>query len=649
MIKNNKYQIVKLVTILLILIIPFSISDYSDNVKPEKITSDLRFYEINTCSISLFEFLIKNPNVIYQDHYKIRFNNYSSIECFGQITGIDQIGYVFNISIGTNTLLNLFLQSGIWILLISLFKKKEIFKFKIIRINSSLFVSLLVCILIYSEARFYKNNMYLIDLTLVSTYKYIFSYILFIAFYSSTIIETRNNRFVNYFPFLFLIMGLYSGTNFYFWIIPFLVIGVETIYLNLRLKRFFYIYNIFVFFWSYQALGVYYFLKPDKIRGLSLTSYNFLSVMVWSYLFIIFLFGILNYIKSNSKYVNYTDVSNNYLVVSTIIIIFGYLGSSMPLINFLNFYFFGQTKFGTTNQDLFSQTLWGENIAWRGFFPSAETVGEFFAIALFLYCIVQLKNGFKFSLKHLLLFFPVLGLYLSNNKAATFLLIVSLFFVLRKSYSFNKKYEYLFYFFSIIFLFYLIRFENLLFSFDFTSEKILEMSSIYGFEYDRSTAYEYLISVRESNFLVYIMFSLFSSFAFFINRSELWGLFFARYNPNIQELMFGTGPYSLSNHYSEIDIASLRVNTGDPLGFLLPHSSLLLCFTFFGLFGSIFIIYLLINQIRKTKKYNYEIYIIAIFILINLIKSDSILYMPSLITYLIFIYSSGTKKWKTKF
>ena len=40
----------------------------------------------------------------------------------------------------------------------------------------------------------------------------------------------------------------------------------------------------------------------------------------------------------------------------------------MPLINFLNFYFFGQTKFGTTNQDLFSQTLWGENIAWRGFF-----------------------------------------------------------------------------------------------------------------------------------------------------------------------------------------------------------------------------------------------------------------------------------------
>ena len=167
------------------------------------------------------------------------------------------------------------------------------------------------------------------------------------------------------------------------------------------------------------------------------------------------------------------------------------------------------------------------------------------------------------------------------------------------------------------------------------------MATIYGFDYDRSSAYEYLTSAAGSNYLVYSVFSLFSSFAFFINRSELWGLFFARYNPNIQELMFGTGPYSLSNHYSEIDIVSLRVNTGDPLGFLLPHSSMLLCLSFFGLFGSIFIIYLLINQIRKIKKYNYEIYIIVVFIFINLIKSDSILYIPSLITYFIYFSSKA--------
>ena len=123
MTKTNLY--LKIILFLLIILLPFSISDYRDNVTPEKISSDLRFYEINTCSISLGEFLVHNPNVIYQDHYKIRYNNYSSLRCFGQITGIDQIGYVFNISIGTNTLLNLFLQSGIWILIISLFNKKE--------------------------------------------------------------------------------------------------------------------------------------------------------------------------------------------------------------------------------------------------------------------------------------------------------------------------------------------------------------------------------------------------------------------------------------------------------------------------------------------------------------------------------------------
>ena len=122
--------ILKLILLTLLIVVPFSLSDYSDNIVPEKITSDLAFYEINTCKISLFEFLFQNQNVIYQDHYKIRFNNYSSIGCFGQITGIDQIGYNFYISIGTNTLLNIFLQSLIWTLILSIFPIKKLFKVK---------------------------------------------------------------------------------------------------------------------------------------------------------------------------------------------------------------------------------------------------------------------------------------------------------------------------------------------------------------------------------------------------------------------------------------------------------------------------------------------------------------------------------------
>ena len=124
-ISDNSLIIFKLIIIIFLILLPFSISDYTDNIVPEKITSDLRFYEINTCSISLNEFLIHNPNVIYQDHYKIRFNNYSSIKCFGLITGIDQINHEFYISIGTNTVVNLFLQSVFWLLIISLIKKNH--------------------------------------------------------------------------------------------------------------------------------------------------------------------------------------------------------------------------------------------------------------------------------------------------------------------------------------------------------------------------------------------------------------------------------------------------------------------------------------------------------------------------------------------
>ena len=154
---KNKLLRLKLLFILILIIFPFSISNYTDDITPEKITSDLRFYEINTCSISLTEFLIQNPNVIYQDHYKIKFNNYSSIRCFGQITGIDQIGYEFYISIGTNTIVNLFLQSTIWLLLISTIKATSKSNIKLYNITNILIVTFLMLGGILSQKRFYSK------------------------------------------------------------------------------------------------------------------------------------------------------------------------------------------------------------------------------------------------------------------------------------------------------------------------------------------------------------------------------------------------------------------------------------------------------------------------------------------------------------
>jgi hypothetical protein len=45
--KVNKSNMAKIIFLLFLILFPFSISDYGDNVTPEKITSDLAFYEIH--------------------------------------------------------------------------------------------------------------------------------------------------------------------------------------------------------------------------------------------------------------------------------------------------------------------------------------------------------------------------------------------------------------------------------------------------------------------------------------------------------------------------------------------------------------------------------------------------------------------------
>jgi len=631
----KKQKSLKLLLLLLIVLVPFSISDYADNVQPEKITSDLRFYEINTCSISLNEFLIENPNVVYQDHYKIRFNNYSSIRCFGQITGIDQIGYTFYISIGTNTLVNLFLQSIFWLLVLSFLPKKKDYKYTYRQIISSAVIALMICILIYSEFRYYQRTIFEMDLSIYDAYKYLFVYIFLITFVSSTIVESRSYTMINYFPFLYLFIGVFSGTNIYFWLLPFTVIGVKYIMSESRIWSFLNIIHLIIFIWSFQAMGENYYLKPDKIRGLSLTSYNFLTTFVWSYLIFLCIYGVYAYLKISSHDLDYVRLTKSFLLSSFFILSFGYVGSSMPYINFMNYYYFGQNKYGTDSQNLLQNNAWGESVAWRGFYPSAETIGEFFAFSILLFVIVKVNTRTEWGYNFLMLVpLAAFGLFLSNNKAATFLLTLTIFFTISKKYEVGTYKKYTLYLSALILLIYFIRFENLFFSFDFTRDKILEMANLYGYDYERSSGYLEMVSIKDEGKITYFIISVLSQISFLINRSELWGLFVARYNPTSNELLFGTGPYSLANHYSEINISSIRVNTDSQLGFLLPHSSILLLLVFIGLLGTVVLLVTLILKLRKLKQINYEAYILLFFATFNLIKSDSILYFSSVFTIL---------------
>ena len=383
---KNRYLIaIKVVFLLFIIIIPWSISDYGDNVRPEKITSDLRFYERNTCSISINEFLISNPNVIYQDHYKIRFNNYSSIKCFGQITGVDQINHVFYISVGSNVLVGLFIQTSFWLLLLSFIKKDENkLSLKIKDFVPIFIIPLFLIFGLYSETRFYSKNLYLIDLTKYDHYLNLYTYFLFVTFFSYMIFLNRKEHLIYSVPYLFLFMMLFNGFNLYLPVVFFATYGLKKILSGKLSKIFLTVLSLYSLFWLYQAAGNNYYLKPDKIRGLSSTVYTFSSTFYWTVITFTFVVGIFYYFSSKKEKFDYSFLIKPSLLSGVAVLIVGYLSSGNPLIRFMTYYYSGLTKYPTDNQNLFLLNEWGEKVAWRGMFPSAESIGEFFGLILLL-------------------------------------------------------------------------------------------------------------------------------------------------------------------------------------------------------------------------------------------------------------------------
>ena len=152
--------------------------------------------------------------------------------------------------------------------------------------------------------------------------------------------------------------------------------------------------------------------------------------------------------------------------------------------------------------------------------------------------------------------------------------------------------------FAIGVLIYFIRFENILFSLDFSSKNMLNLANAYSLDYNISSSLNFLTNLNENSIVTFFILAI-GQFAFLINRSELWGIFIARYNPNFFEFLFGTGPFALSDHYGDIDIISKRLSTGTDLGFLL-HSSVLLIFLFLESLVLFFIFYYLKNYCKNS-------------------------------------------------
>ena len=170
----------------------------------------------------------------------------------------------FYISIGTNSIVNLLLQSSVWILLISLIKSKKQFNFDLKSLTSQIIGVLLICFLIYSEKRYYSKMLFEFDLEVQRSYVYLFSYFFYVSFFSYYVLKTRDKKIVYFIPFGYLIMGLYSGLNIYFLMIYFLIIGIEVILKDKKIKKYFNFYNLIILFWGYRAISQNFYLNLIK-------------------------------------------------------------------------------------------------------------------------------------------------------------------------------------------------------------------------------------------------------------------------------------------------------------------------------------------------------------------------------------------------
>ena len=162
-------------------------------------------------------------------------------------------------------------------------------------------------------------------------------------------------------------------------------------------------------------------------------------------------------------------------------------------------------------------------------------------------------------------------------------------------------------------------------SYEFTSSSIISQSTAFQYDNIYSSYLKLLNSNQERSSLFSSAFGLFSTIGYFLNRSEMWGLFFTRYNPTYTELLIGSGPLNFGQLYGEVVI-------NDPESFLLPHSSLLSLVVFIGIVPLIMLFVLLAINLIKSKK-NYEFVLISTYVLINIIKNDSINYLVVFVFY----------------
>ena len=656
--KNPKFKnLIIVLTILISLCLAFGL-DSKDNIYPaiEINDSSIGYYQSTTCNISLIKVLKENLN----NKLNLNFNNnnYPEIHCFGKVTGLDKVNDQYIVSIGTNSLLTFLLQSIIWILLLLMTSKELNFS----QINLIL-VSLLSIFFTFqqlSEARYYSRiNSYFDNSINIQNYYLLTVFLLFYLSFMmlSMYLEVNKQELLNYFPFIFLIIGAFNGFNLGFFSMIFAYLGLRAIFRNEINKKFSVIYFLFFIFWLLGTRENNTFFDGDKLISFINTSNSTSSLVYWGILFYLIIIGLYYLVKSSS--IEFKKIAHSFLISSNLVIIFGLLGAKFPIVNFLNLIVFGQNKKGINSLSSV------DGNTWRGFSASAESIGEFYGFLILFIFLGVIKDKLNFDKKLiLLLILPTYGLYKTNN-FAVILSLISLIAILLGNYYIKKTkikktililLPILFLTLSFLItinlgfeyisqhLLYEASLHSNLFNYLSSEAKSIEITRFFNAgqidslltvenNYTASSTLLFLSDIYHSNlfnirFIPNIV-TLISFIALIINRSEMWGIFIAKYDPNIIEALFGNGPMQLNNYLYKLKI-TLDVPESKINSLYLPHSSFLDFIVFFGLIG--FLVFLIWNfYIFALKTNNFEYKFLLIFILLNIAKSDSFLYLNSIL------------------
>ncbi len=656
-----KNKVILLFFLVTLLLIPFTVSERNDEVKAVELSDEtIGFYQSTTCKISLTEFYLvsgnKNIDIFYNN------NNYADISCFGKITGVDKVGQSYMVSIGTNTSINLILQSSLWFIIFLLIPKIK--SKKKLEIKYSFLLPFLFIFQFIGENRFYSETNILHDINIAFNNYYLLATIMFYFLSCLLIFDIFENRYlniVNYLPFTFLFVGTFSGMNLNLYLILFSFFGLQSLFIDKNIEKIDFLYLIFSLAWLFNTYNNDYFFDGDKLRGFTNSSYSLASQVFWISIFYLLLKGIIFLVRESKNSIDINKLRNNSLMTGSLVLFFGIIGAHSPIFNFFNFYFFGQNKRG---MKVF-ESIAGNT--WRGFASSAESIGEFysFSILLLVLCLVYKKN--KIFDPYMILLIPVFyGLFRSNNFASILSLVLIVLFLLFQKTNIYKKFKVLIFtsfallsFLTISIYLYTENYEYLSTELiyeatlhqdfysgpnDFTSYKEVEkkmierdLGSIIADKRNidkSSSSYKYIVDVFTQNFnipLVPNIISIISIISLNINRTEMWGIFIAKHNPNLYESIFGSGPMQLNNylynHNIKLDVPEEKLQA-----LYLPHSSLLDIVIFSGVLGLLILGVFIFYTFRNKNTVNF-FKILMLFLLVNLLKSDSILYLNSFLLF----------------